>query len=249
MTEERVKAANRQLYDAIGDRYEEIDGRRSPVLELWLREIMTDLRRKASGGRLLDIGSGSGLVARCAEGLFDLRVGMDISPKILSANSHVMDAAIAADLDSLPFADESFDVVSCFAVLHHLYSFEGLVSQVSRVLKEGGVFYSDHDMDRSFYSRFSVPLRIYKKLRGAKKKYQEASEIITEELYDNAEWQENGIDSWAFIRAFEAEGFSVETKFHWYGLAGITDRLFGARSFNQGLAPLLSIQAIKGHKG
>ena len=34
VTEQCVKAANRQLYDAVADRYEEIDGRRSPRLEL-----------------------------------------------------------------------------------------------------------------------------------------------------------------------------------------------------------------------
>ena len=63
VTEQCVKAANRQLYDAVADRYEEIDGRRSPRLEAWLRQNLTTICQQAPGGRLLDIGTGSGLAS------------------------------------------------------------------------------------------------------------------------------------------------------------------------------------------
>ena len=43
------------------------------------------------------------------------------------ANRNAFDLGVTADVDSLPFADNDFDVVTCFAVLYHLYAFEGLV--------------------------------------------------------------------------------------------------------------------------
>jgi ubiquinone/menaquinone biosynthesis C-methylase UbiE len=241
----RVKTANRRLYDAIAGVYEEIDGRRSPELERWLRAKLDNLRQRAQGGRLLDIGTGSGLVTRCAEGLFSLRVGTDISPEILFANTHAFDAGVAADIDHLPFSGGSFDVMTCFAVLHHLYSFQALVLEAARVLKPGGIFYSDHDIDSLFCRRFRLPLAIYRQLRNSGSKYRQASQQITEELYNLAEWQEKGVDASRLVDLFTDSGFSVESSFHWFGLARMTDRVFGTRTSGHGWAPLLSITCRK----
>ncbi|RJP23238.1 MAG: class I SAM-dependent methyltransferase [Candidatus Abyssobacteria bacterium SURF_5] len=244
-TRSRVKMANRRLYDAIAGAYEEIDGRRSPRLEMWLRGKLENLRRSAPGGRLLDIGSGSGFVTRCAESLFSLRVGTDMSSGILVANSQAFDAGVAADVDHLPFSDGSFDVVTCFAVLHHLYSFDDLVMEAARVLKPGGLFYSDHDIDSLFCRRFRLPLAVYRRLRDSGSKYREASEQITDELYHLAEWQEKGINASSLASLFANAGFSVESSFHWFGLASITDRVFGERLSRHGWAPLVSLTCRK----
>jgi ubiquinone/menaquinone biosynthesis C-methylase UbiE len=246
VTENHVKAANRQFYDAVADQYGEIDGRRSSTLETWLRMNLTVIRKRAPGGSLLDIGTGSGLVTRCARGLFVLRVGIDLSSRILVANRNAFDFGVTADVGGLPFADKSFDVITCFAVLHHLYAFEGLVSEVARVLKTGGVFYSDHDLDVSFSRRFRALLLLYRRFHNAESKYRKASEEITQELYNLTEWQENGIDSLDLIRSFQRAGFSVETKFHWFGLTPALDRVLGTTTLWRGWAPLLSIVAIGG---
>lgn len=248
VTDQCVKAANRQFYEAVADRYEEIDGRRSPTLEAWLRNNLLSIRRRAPGGCLLDIGTGSGLVTRCAEGLFALRIGIDLSPKILATNRKAFDLGVTADVDVLPFADNSFDVVTCFAVLHHLYAFEGLVSEVARVLRPGGIFYSDHDMDVAFSKRFRLPLLLYRRFHNAMSKYRRVSEVITKELYNLTEWQENGVNSPHVICLFGEAGFSVETKFHWFGLNPMINRLFGTRTRAPGWAPLFSLVATKGRR-
>jgi ubiquinone/menaquinone biosynthesis C-methylase UbiE len=245
-TEQSVKAANRQFYDAVADRYEEIDGRRLPTLEAWLRKNLSGIRQRTPGGYLLDIGTGSGLVTRCAEGLFEARVGIDLSSRILAANRKAFDLGVTADVDGLPFADNSFDAITCFAVLHHLYTFEGLVSEAARVLRPGGIFYCDHDMDATFSKRFRLLLLFYRKFHNSRSKYRRASEEITQELYDMTEWQENGVDSLGFIRLLERAGFSVETKFHWFGLSPTLDKLRGTRSQGHGWAPLLSVVATGG---
>lgn len=244
-TEQNVKDANRRLYDAVAETYEAIDGRRSPELRRWLRERMQDVRRRSPGGRLLDIGSGSGLVCRCAEGVFSHRVGTDISPEILDANRDAFDEAVTADCDDLPFEDASFDAVTCFAVLHHLFAFEGLVSEVARVLRPGGVFYCDHDMDERFYRRFRPLLAVYRACHHAAAKYRQASDVVTKELYELTECHETGIDAELVRKLLEDRGLSAELRFHWFGLSPVTDRLFGKRAYRRGRAPLASITAVK----
>lgn len=243
--EKEIKDANRRFYNAVADNYEAIDQRRSRRLENWLKTNLIGIRAKAPGGRLLDLGTGSGFVTRCALGIFDERIGVDISPAILEANKTSFDLGVAADLDNLPFKDNSFDAVSCFAVLHHLFSFERLVTEAARVLKPGGVFYSDHDMSMSFYNRFKLPLWCYRKLQNTVRKYTKASGEITEELYHLSEYHENGIDPDQLLALMNKNGFGVELNYHWFGLNGITDKFLGNRFYSRGFAPLARILAVK----
>ena len=245
VTGEQVKAANRRLYDEVAASYEEIDGRRSTSLKTWLRENLSVIREQAPGGSLLDIGSGSGLVTDCAQGLFSSRVGTDLSFEILKAHRRAFDLGVNADVDHLPFAANSFDVVTCFAVLHHLYSFEGLVAEVARILKPGGIFYSDHDMDQAFNQRFRGPLACYRRIHNAKAKYVNANKEITSELYDLTEWHQDGIVVARLINLFSKENISLKVKYHWFGLNPITDTFFGKRSFGRSWAPIVSVVGVK----
>jgi ubiquinone/menaquinone biosynthesis C-methylase UbiE len=243
--ERAVKEANRTLYDAIAEKYEAIDGRRSPELEAWLRNNLAELRDRAGGEALLDVGAGSGLVTRCARGLFARRVAVDISPRILAANKGSFDQGIAADLDHLPFRAASFSVVTSFAVLHHLYAWDAFVREVARILRPGGVFYSDHDMDRAFHDRFAPLLKVYRGLKDSKHKYVSAAPGINDTTYELAEFSEDGIDTRRIVEVFRASGLEVTTRFHWYGLTAITDRIFGKRPLGRGWAPLVSVLARK----
>lgn len=243
--EKQVKEANRILYDEVADQYENIDGRRSLDLENWLKIQLTKIRQKVSGGNLLDIGSGSGFVTKCSKDIFSKRISMDISPKILLAHKNNFDCGVAADVDTLPFKDNSFDAITCFAVLHHLYSFDNLISEISRILKPGGVFYSDHDMDATFNNRFGALLWIYRKFKNAKSKYINASKHITKNVYELSEFHEDGIDSVGLTKLLEGNGFSVETNFHYFGLNPFCNKVFKGKSFVQGLAPLVQIKATK----
>jgi ubiquinone/menaquinone biosynthesis C-methylase UbiE len=107
-----------------------------------LRERRFDL----SGAKcILDVGSGAGQIAkhllRYADA--DARITCcDLSPEMLRRargrlKSSVPDH-VAADLSRLPFADESFDCITCGYVLEHLPKARQGLAEIARVMRPGG---------------------------------------------------------------------------------------------------------------
>ena len=47
----------------------------------------------------------------------------------------------AGDIMDAPFAPQSFDVITCFDVLEHVYEPQRVLAQVNNWLKPGGIFY------------------------------------------------------------------------------------------------------------
>lgn len=238
-----VKLANRRLYDRVAGDYEAIDGRRDGELTGWMRLRLEALAISHGRDVLLDLGSGSGVVSRAAEGLFRKRIALDLSPRILAAAGPMAEHRLAADTDSLPLADESVNVIGCFAVLHHLADARMLAREAARVLAPGGAFWSDHDMDSAFHRRFRWPLAGYRRLRGSERRYQRAG--IDADTYAVAECHEDGVDGQAVLEQFRAAGLEATADYHWFGLTPLTNRLFGRTERSRGWAPLLRIVAVK----
>jgi ubiquinone/menaquinone biosynthesis C-methylase UbiE len=101
-----------------------------------------DLRGMRS---ILDVGSGAGQIIQHLLEFADpgARItGVDLSPKMLRRARRRLKsdrpALVAADLSALPFADESFDGVTCGYVLEHLPEAHIGLSEMSRVLTRGG---------------------------------------------------------------------------------------------------------------
>ncbi|MFJ8431213.1 methyltransferase domain-containing protein [Kitasatospora sp. NPDC094019] len=94
--------------------------------------------------RLLDIACGGGLFAPHLAGRGYRVVGVDLSFQSLrQARAHGYDATARADMSRLPFADESFDVVTAGQCLEHVPDPYSVVAEACRVLRPGGTLIAD----------------------------------------------------------------------------------------------------------
>jgi NADH dehydrogenase [ubiquinone] 1 alpha subcomplex assembly factor 5 len=80
----------------------------------------------------LDVGCHAGEVAGAIEHKVDKVVCCDVSA--------AMQSDIVCDEESLPFAPESFDLVTSALALHHVNDLPGTLIQIRRCLKEDGLF-------------------------------------------------------------------------------------------------------------
>lgn len=116
------------------------------IFEPWADELLEEVALQ-SGDRALDVGCGTGIVARRAAGA----VGADGEIVGLDPNEGMLEVArdASADLgpaiewrrgeaEALPFPDERFDVVFCQQTLQFVTEPDGALREMHRVLAEGG---------------------------------------------------------------------------------------------------------------
>jgi SAM-dependent methyltransferase len=149
-TADEIREVNTRYHDVAASEYDSKWG--VDFGEVGQAQVLGKLRKlvgsELDGGydRSLEIGAGTGYFS-----LNLLRAGVvakatctDISPGMvtaLAANARRLGLEVRtarADAESLPFADESFDLVLGHAVLHHLPDLGRTFSELHRVLRPGG---------------------------------------------------------------------------------------------------------------
>lgn len=116
---------------------------------------------------LLDIGCGTGyLIDILQKQKNALYCGLDLSPEMLKMAKQKLPQSVyltEGSADSLPYEDNSFDVVTCIQSFHHYPKPEKSMSEAYRVLKPGGLYIiSDTGMGNypkfiySIYNNFIV---------------------------------------------------------------------------------------------
>jgi ubiquinone/menaquinone biosynthesis C-methylase UbiE len=130
-----------------------------------LRRLLNGLLAGVDAPRILDVGCGTGATMRFLEQFGEV-TGMDVSSTAIEyCRQQGRERLCLADGESLPFADESFDLVAALDMLEHLeHESEGL-SEAWRVLKDGGhallvvpafgFLWSDFDRFSGHYRRYS----------------------------------------------------------------------------------------------
>lgn len=74
---------------------------------------------------ILDVGAGSGDMARCIQNRFRFARVVSLDRRLLHLKT-APSSRVAADAEALPFADGSFDLVMCSSLLHHFSNDEGI---------------------------------------------------------------------------------------------------------------------------
>jgi SAM-dependent methyltransferase len=149
---EDIRDANVRYHDLAAEHYDSKWG--IGYDEVGQAQVSGKLR-KALGGELpdagfsraLEIGAGTGYFSLnlLRAGVIESAVATDISPgmlRALSASASELGLSVETvpcDASSLPFPDESFDLVFGHAVLHHLPDLAAAFREFRRVLRPGGV--------------------------------------------------------------------------------------------------------------
>jgi len=123
---------------------------------------LADIVAQAAGAtpdrptRLLDLGCGPGSLVRYLRDIPGVRItGVDLSPEMVRyAKIHHPDVEFhVGDAESIPFDNDSFDVVLCSGMLHHLPRLDVALTEIGRVLKPGGLLVAREPNDDNFAAR------------------------------------------------------------------------------------------------
>ena len=150
LTADEIRDVNTRYHDVAADSYDSKWG--IDFGEIGQAQVMGKLRKLLGAeldrgyNRSLEIGAGTGYFSLnlLQAGVVSEATCTDISPGMLSTlaeNAQRLGLQVKtarADAESLPFADESFDLVLGHAVLHHLPNLRRAFAEFHRVLRPGG---------------------------------------------------------------------------------------------------------------
>jgi SAM-dependent methyltransferase len=108
----------------------------------WRRQRERILRQKQSGA-ILDLGCSSGGFLKTMKGeswkLFGIEMEASTAEKARQATGAEV---FVGDIVDAPFPAESFDVITCFDVLEHIYDPHQFLGKVWKWLKPGGIYFA-----------------------------------------------------------------------------------------------------------
>ena len=145
----------------------------SPTSESRLNRCLGDeLKDNLAGKVVLEAGCGAGRFTEVLLKKGAVLVSSDLSSAVEVnaenfpvSNKHLV---IQADINNMPFADESFDVVICLGVIQHTADTEKTIEDLYKLVKKGGSLVIDHYYyDRSNYFRLARLYRIYLRKKTA----------------------------------------------------------------------------------
>ena len=215
-TADEIRDANTRYHDVAANSYDSKWGidfgpvGQAQVLGKLRKVLGSELDRGYE--RSLEIGAGTGYFSLnlLQAGVVQEITCTDISPgmvRTLAANAERLDLpvrAARADAESLPFADESFDLLLGHAVLHHLPDLEAAFDEMYRVLRPGGRIVFAGEPSRTGDRLASIPKRgaalvspLWRTLIRADRV--EASEAAPENGSDD-----HGLERLVDIHAFDA---------------------------------------------
>ena len=138
----------------------------SPITETRLDRCLGNLKDDLTGKLVLEAGCGAGRFTEVLLKKGAILVSSDLSSAVEvnaenfpQSDKHLV---IQSDINDMPYADESFDVVICLGVIQHTPDTEKTIEDLYKLVKKGGTLVIDHySFDRSNYLRLARVYRIF----------------------------------------------------------------------------------------
>jgi len=268
-----VRDANILVHSRMAAQYNEREPHFRAENQAEVRARLQHLREEF-GGRLLDLGCGTGFIIDLAADLFDEVRGIDLTPAMLARVTRRPNVQVyTGDAAHLPFDAAEFDVVSAYSFFHHLQDLDPVLGEAHRVLREGGCLYVDLEPNRYFWLNAMSVRDAVGPSTSALARDEVASVLDTSarveaefgipaDVFDLAEYNKSitgGIDPDEFAAKANRAGFGrVEVTYEWVGGQGrihhgvsaaaaahVDDYLRQALPLSRGLYKYLRFRAIK----
>jgi ubiquinone/menaquinone biosynthesis C-methylase UbiE len=151
---QEVIKANIAVHSRLASSYETTEPHFRPenvdIVDSWLKEVTA----ATNAHKLLDLGCGTGFIINIAKRHVRHIVGVDVTRAMLDRVDTSGDATIELhehDTGTFPVEPGSFDVVTAYSFLHHLYDITPTLATAAKALKKNGRFYADLEPNYYFW--------------------------------------------------------------------------------------------------
>jgi 2-polyprenyl-6-hydroxyphenyl methylase / 3-demethylubiquinone-9 3-methyltransferase len=159
---------NNEIYNLEGERWWQPDFSLNLIRTLinpfrvnYAKNILETIKINSEKINALEVGCGGGILTEEIAKMGFITTGIDPSEQSLNiAIKHAKDDNLKIKYEkgsgeNLPFQNNSFDAVFCCDVLEHVQDLPKVISEISRVLKIGGIFIYD-TFNRTYFSKISA---------------------------------------------------------------------------------------------
>ncbi|MFN3794766.1 MAG: class I SAM-dependent methyltransferase [Chitinophagaceae bacterium] len=151
---QKVIEANIALHSRMSDDYSTCEPHFRPENIQKVEDKLKPVIEATNAKRLLDLGCGTGFMINIAKKYVQEIHGVDVTQAMMDKVDKSGNATIVLhnhDTGSFPVEEGSFDVVTGYSFLHHLYDVLPTLQTAYKALRTGGQFYADLDPNYYFW--------------------------------------------------------------------------------------------------
>jgi ubiquinone/menaquinone biosynthesis C-methylase UbiE len=259
----RVIYANQKLHTVLASSYNETEPHFRPENVAHVDRQLSKIFRTTNGRRLLDLGCGTGFIINIAKKYATEIDGVDVTEAMLKQVDRSGDAIIRlhlADTGSFSVEEGSYDVVTAYSFLHHLYDIGPTLRNAAIALRPGGKFYADLEPNYYFWKAISdlspngqYDSVVKREIDSVVEKDSEIQErfCVDKDIFNHAEYGKAFLGGFAPERLTEqllAAGFKdAEIFYYWFlGQADLVNDSRRTRAEQIAMAEVFAETLIKG---